>query len=580
MKPQLLTMTVSLVLGTSAALAQEAGGPPGAPLPSTPVAVPAVGISPRVVSLAPAGNPDLAWLVDPTVAPPPPPTFVPPAHVRVIEEGPLERLFRLGQPDQYVPPPSGWTVIVPPLPPPPAPPGTPPKPPAPWKPLFFDNDFKYLDKPDNRVHNTFDFLKRWEIGSDNIVTDFGGEFRWQARGEDNKRLTGEQNNFNLFRERLYLDTWVYNRFRMYWEVYWADGSEQTVAPVFIDLDHGDINNAFGEFRMFEDKDDAGWWSVRYGWHEELLFGNQRLVSPLDWANVRRTFDMVPHLLYRGKTWNYDLFWSRPNIIRTRELNIPNYNMQFFGSYLSYKGRPNRLYDVYYLGLLSKETNDVPLNGELGEYQVHTLGFRYQGEEDNWLWEGEAAYQFGQHYDPTSRSNMDRNSGMATAGFGRRFASLTFRPELWFYYDYASGNQTPNGNSYSTFNQLFPLGHKYLGYADIVARQNILSPNVNLKLFLNKRANLLFWYYNFQLASARDALYNAGGTPIRRDPSGRAGRNVGNELDVVLNFIVNPNTDWQFGLAHFWSGTFVEETAPNAASAQDANFFYTQFTVRF
>jgi hypothetical protein len=301
---------------------------------------------------------------------------------------------------------------------------------------------------------------------------------------------------------------------------------------------------------------------------------------VDWANARRTFDLIPHLLYRGKSWSYDLFWSRPNIIRARELNIPNYNLQFFGTHLTYKGQPNRLLDLYSLGFLSKEGNTTLFNGETGDYQVHTLGFRWQGEADNWLWEAEAAYQFGYHFYKARDVTRDRNAGMATGGVGRRFADLLFKPELWFYYDYASGNRDPLANDYSTFNQLFPLGHKYLGMADVVGRQNILVPNLNLKFFFGKRANLLLWYNHFDLASARDALYNAAGNVVRSDPSGRAGRYVGDELDVVLNFLVNPNADWQIGLAHFWAGPFIQRTAKSSETAGDGNFFYTQFTFRF
>lgn len=448
----------------------------------------------------------------------------------------------------------------------------------PWKPLYFENDFAYVEDPDSPYRNTFDLLKRRRLLADNIVSSFGGEFRWQGRGEDNRRLTGEQNNFNLFRERLYLDTWFYDRFRFYSEVYWADASEQTVPPIFFDNDHGDLNNMFGELRIYESLD--GWWSFRYGWHEELLFGNQRLVSPLDWANVRRTFDLIPHLLHRGKTWNADIFWSRPNRVLARQLNQPIYQQQFFGSYITYKGAPNRLYDLYYLALLASPENVTPFNGEVGEYQVQTVGFRYQGSQNDWLWEGEAAYQFGGSTSFTLGEMISRSAGMATTGFGRRFPDLPFKPELWFYYDYASGNRGPEAGTLSRFNQLFPLGHKYLGYMDVVARQNILSPNLNLKFFLGKRAQLLFWYYNFQLASARDGLFTASGALERIDPTGRAGRDVGNELDIVLTVFQNPNTEWQFGLARLWAGSFIQQTATTPAQAGDSNLFYTQFTFRF
>ena len=260
------------------------------------------------------------------------------------------------------------------------------------------------------------------------------------------------------------------------------------------------------------------------------------------------------------------------------MNTPNYNQQFFGTYFTYKGKPNRLYDLYYLGLISDSAFKGSLNGETGNFQVHTLGTRWQGEAENWLWEGETAYQFGRHFDTVRKIDLPRNAGMVTAGFGRKFAEVFSKPELWFYFDYASGSS--GGNSDATFNQLFPLGHKYFGYMDIVGRQNIIDPNVFLKFYLSPRVNLLFWYHSFYLASATDALYNAAGNPIRRDPTGQSGHHVGNELNVVLNLFVNPNSDFQIGLGQFFAGQFVEETAKTKAQAQGGSLFYTQFTVRF
>lgn len=489
---------------------------------------------------------------------------------------PKSGFFALGQPHQYVPPPSGWTVIVPPIPPPPPPPkpGEKPKPtpPNPWKPIFYLNDFRYLDRPNNPFHDPFDFLKRISpTPSKNLKVDVGGEFRWQGKGEDNRRLTGEQNNFNLFREKLYLDAWYRDRFRLFVDVFWADSSRQNVPPVLIDINHGDILNAFVEAKLFEVGD--GTVSGRFGARQQLQFGNQRLVSPLDWANSPRTFDYVANGLYRSKTLDIDAFWSRPNEILARRIDKANSSQQFFGSYLVYKGIANQTVDLYYLGLLESDPLVKGRNGVLGDFGVHTLGTRWQGSRENWLWEIETAYQFGH------QSNLTRSAGMATGGLGRAFPKWWARPELWFYYDYASGTQNP-GDGYATFNQLFPLGHKYFGYMDIVGRQNILDPNVIMKFYPSKRWNFLLWYHHFNLASARDSLYNAAGAAIRTDPTGRAGTYVGDELDIAINLILNPHADWQFGASHFWAGPYVQRTATNPAQARDGSFFYAQFVFRF
>jgi hypothetical protein len=42
-------------------------------------------------------------------------------------------------------------------------------------------------------------------------------------------------------------------------------------------------------------------------------------------------------------------------------------------------------------------------------------------------------------------------------------------------------------------------------------------------------------HHFNLVCTRDALYGDNGKPLRRDPTGRAGTDVGNELDLFFNF---------------------------------------------
>lgn len=478
--------------------------------------------------------------------------------------------FALEQPYQYLPPPQAFVVAVPPLPPrPDAPAGRP----NPWRLPFYESNFRYLDQPNNSSIDPFDFIKRIPVPTvEEIVSDFGGEFRWQGRVEDNRRLTGEQNNFNLFREKLFLDTWYWGRFRTFFEVFWADTSEQTVPPVFFDTNHGDFLNAFGELKLL-DRDDRTL-SARFGGRQQLLFGDQRLVAPLDWANSPRTFDTVANALWRGLNWHLDAFWCRPNIILPRQLDEPNSQQQFFGLYAVYQGFRNQVYDLYYLGFDQEKGPGITFNGEAGDLAIQTFGTRWQGQSKNLLWEGEAAYQFGHH------RNLPRSAGMVTSGIGHRFARWPLVPELWFYFDYASGNRRPDGGSFGTFNQLFPFGHKFFGYMDIVGRQNIIAPNVLTRFSLGQRASLLLWYYNFHLASARDALYNAAGTPIRFDPTGRAGRYVGDELDIVLSFVMNPHSDWQIGVSHFWAGPFVQRTANTPAQAEGGLFFYTQFLFRF
>jgi hypothetical protein len=487
-----------------------------------------------------------------------------------LDLDPRRGFFALGQSNQYIPPASGWSVIVPPIPPATPRPGEEPARPVtprPWAPLFFDNNFRYLDDARNVYLNPFDFTRRIPLTpSGDIRLDFGGEFRWQGKMEDNRRLLGFENDYNLFRERLYLDAWYRDRARAFVEVLWADSSRQTLPPLPIDINHGDLLNAFGELKFFER--DATSISFRGG-RQELFYGNQRLVSPLDWANTRRTFQGYK-LLFRSPYWAVDGFWTQPVAILPRAFDEAVEQRQFFGVYGSYRRFEDAVIEPNYLGLVETDLFAPVPEAVIGDQVAHTFGFRLQTNRSGWIVETELAYQFGEDFD------LDRSAGMATVGLGRKFDDLWGDPELFIYVDYASGDDDPTNGTSGTFNQLFPLGHKYFGYMDLVGRQNILDPNVIFKIYPSKRINLLLWYHHFELASARDALYNAGGIPIRVDPTGRAGTDVGDEIDVLINLIVNPNTDFQIGYSHFFPGSFLERTGPG----EDANFFYSQFTFRF
>ena len=53
--------------------------------------------------------------------------------------------------------------------------------------------------------------------------------------------------------------------------------------------------------------------------QELGFGRQRLVSPLDWANARRTFDGLT-LEWLGEDWHTTGFVNRPVKVRAADWN--------------------------------------------------------------------------------------------------------------------------------------------------------------------------------------------------------------------------------------------------------------------
>jgi len=210
------------------------------------------------------------------------------------------------------------------------------------------------------------------------------------------------------------------------------------------------------------------------------------------------------------------------------------------------------------------------NGD-ANFKFDTIGTRLQGNHDDWSWEFEGAYQFGDNSD-----GSDHSAGFWVSGLGRKFPCCPGSPSLWFYYDWASGDDDLGaGNGY---HHLFPLAHKYLGFMDLFGRRNIESPNLLLTMSPREKVKLLVWYYYLFLENKNDtpynlnmAAFNAGNAPASAD--------LGHEIDVAVTYAINPRTNLLFGYSHFFAGQYYDLT-PNVPFDGDADFFYTQFTSNF
>lgn len=453
-------------------------------------------------------------------------------------------------------------------------PKPPPKPPQPYKGVFYDNDFSYLLKPDNHFYYCGDSLKRRCLG-DCWVFDLGGEYRLRHHHEVNLRgsnLTGLSDDFLLHRTRTYTNLQYSDWFRFYGEAIDAVSEFEDLPPRPIEENRFDALNLFADAKISEYCDGDLWGRVG---RQELLYGEQRLISPLDWSNTRRTFDGAKGF-YRGKTWDVDGFWTRPvpfaqHVNSDSNFDSPDQSQEFMGLYGVYKGRKDHVYDFYFLRLAEYDGPGTFFSPE--DFDANTLGTRWKGKNACWLWELEGGYQFGDFGD------RDQSAGFLTGGLGREWICRKSKPTIWFYYDWASGDREPADGHHGTFNQLFPLGHKYFGFADLVGRQNINDVNVLWTASPHENIKLLLWYHVFFLDEPRDALYNANGTPIRVDPTGASGRDVGQELDFTVQYVFGPRADILFGYSHFWAGDFVQATNPVGVTG-DVDFAYTQFTVKF
>jgi hypothetical protein len=84
------------------------------------------------------------------------------------------------------------------------------------------------------------------------------------------------------------------------------------------------------------------------------------------------------------------------------------------------------------------------------------------------------------------------------------------------------------------------------------------------------------FHTWWLASARDGLYNAPGTLLVRDPTGRSGRHVGEEVDIQALWPAGKRIFVGAGVGHMFAGKFLREASP----ASGYTFSYGMITYTF
>ena len=441
-----------------------------------------------------------------------------------------------------------------------------------------DVNWTYLDKPDNTETDFWDFLKRQRLGpNENFLFTTGGEFRARYNHEENSRamVKGKDNTYDTFRLRAYADLSYQDRIRFFVEGISAFTPDYRLVPLVTDRNNADLQQAFVDVKLFEFGENPVWFRVG---RQELCYGSQRLISPLDWVNTRRTFQGAK-LFYRSEMDDLDLFVVQPIVPNINHFDSVDNNRIFAGAFYTHRPSKNQTIDAYYLFLdnTNTQTAGTLATGGIvkGASNFHTIGGRLVGDADNFLYDFEGGVQFG------GFGRQIVLAGFGTAGVGYHFKDAPANPIVWAYYDYASGDDRPGvGGTRGTFNQLFPFGHYYFGFADIVGRQNINDISAKVIFWPDNWLFTTVQFHAFFLDSARDSLYNAGGNAIRTSAKGTAGTTVGQEIDFVENFHLTNHSDILFSYSYLFAGSFLKRTATNDVGRQDVQALYVQYSYRW
>ena len=298
---------------------------------------------------------------------------------------------------------------------------------------------------------------------------------------------------------------------------------------------------------------------------ELLLGRERLVSPLDWANSRRTFQGASARATFGRT-DALVFWVRPVIMRQRRADGPDSSRALYGAQLS-RTWPGLKAELYWL---RTESNLGTFNGTAGPERRHTVGYRINRVP--------AARRIDADVEMAAQFGTVGGSSVAAWMLGSQVGwTFAGRPAARVYagFDAASGDRA-SGGAVQTFSQLFPLGHAFLGYADVHGRQNVVDLSIGTSIKPARDLSLQLDAHDFWRASRADALYAVDGSVSRPAGTGLPSR-VGAEVDLTARrALLGGRVALQAGASHYFAGPFLKQSGPG----QDINWVYSQVTASF
>ena len=224
----------------------------------------------------------------------------------------------------------------------------------------------------------------------------------------------------------------------------ADANQLDVHQAFLDVD-----SLFGTGL-----------GVRVG-RQELVYGNQRLLSSLGWANSGQSFDGAVVRLRQGRV-AADLFAAQL-VSPVNPLGGMG-SQNIFGLYTAWALSDTHALDAFVVYDNATQNLTAGPDAGLDSLARVTPGLYAHGTAGRFDYSAEAIGQFGQRALTSGAPRLDVQASLFSAGAGY-VAVPEHTVRIGAAYTRLSGDDDPTDDAFGYFDMLFPLGHAFFGFMD-------------------------------------------------------------------------------------------------------------------
>jgi len=310
-------------------------------------------------------------------------------------------------------------------------------------------------------------------------------------------------------------------------------------------------------------------SMKVG-RQYVVFGNHSLFGHFDWANTGYSHDGVMFSYTGIKNWDMYAGWFRNsesdlgqaaavgsgsgNIAGNASGSDANRDADMIIFYNQLKMIPGMVIEpfyVYYKNNYGSSATAGVGNQAFGlgtakhaNQTRHMIGNRIELRKGGFDFSNEVAWQFGEMGQAGAcvgdQKCLHINAWATRNWIGYTFYDTAWKTRLAFNLDYASGDSRNNTcgqagqvcKTANTFENFFPTNHIHMGYMDVQAWKNMLSPSVNLQARPSARDHIELWYTNLNLANSKDCWYRASQGCYVFSNANNTKTHIGDEIDVA------------------------------------------------
>lgn len=300
--------------------------------------------------------------------------------------------------------------------------------------------------------------------------------------------------------------------------------------------------------------------------QSISFGDRRIFGPGEWGNTGRYIWDAIRLRYENKNFESNLIYGsyvmhNPDLFPNKRVK----NAYAIGSYNTYKFHKFNL-DFFYV--YQRDKRGVT-KGEFstGNLLAHYSGFRFFGKIFKFDVDTSIIKEWGNF------GGDDINSYGIFLNIGY---FLDENSKLNFQYVLGSGDKNPSDGKHNTFDGVYGGADTVLyGWMNLFYFKNLKEYRAEYFKNFSKKTSIKIEYHYFLLDEKKDGWYSPSKT-VAREEEGKAGKNLGAELDIVFNHKYSKNFDILFGFSFFKPYEFVRKNFSNNIP----KWYFFQSTIYF